>query len=136
MYTSFKGLLLGTGLQHRFNAMSQFSIFPEGMKAAEAERSTLCSLAPILFIPHGDGKTNTYEVRTIKVQISDKAAEKRPLFTGGEPKKYLQFFEMLPGFIRKKNLMDNINMPEATIEDEQLQLDTHLARKIKWRRGR
>jgi len=72
-------------------------MFPEGMKA---KHSTLCSLAPILFIPHGDGKTNTYEVRTNKVQLSDKIAEKCMIFTGDEPKKSLQFFEMVSDFIR------------------------------------
>jgi len=92
MYGSFKELLLGTGLQHRFHAMSHIGIFLEGTKASEAERGTFRSPAPILFIPHGDGKTDTYKVRTIKVQISNTVSEKCHLLTGGEPEKYLQFF--------------------------------------------
>ena len=75
MYTSFKGLLLGTGLQHRSNVMSRLGMFPEGMKASEAKRGTLHSPAPIPFIPH-DGKMDTYKVRTIKVQISNMVSEK------------------------------------------------------------
>ena len=110
MYGSFKELLLGTGLQHRFHAMSHIGIFLEGTKASEAERGTFRSPAPILFIPHGDGKTDTYKVRTIKVQISKKIAGKCPLFTGGESEKYLQFFEMVSGFIRKKNPKTDTNI--------------------------
>ena len=45
-------------------------MFPEGMKAAEAKCGTLCSPAPIPLIPHGDGKTDTYDIRNIKVQVS------------------------------------------------------------------
>jgi len=48
---------------------------------------------------------------------------------GGESKKCLQFFDIVPGFIRKKNLKTDTNMLEAAIKDEQLQLDTHLALK-------
>ena len=93
-YASFKGCLLGTGLQNRFNAMSYLGMFPEDMHASKAGCVTLCSPAPIPVIPH-DGKTDTYEVRTIKVQISDDASEKCPLFTSGEPEKHLQLFDIV-----------------------------------------
>ena len=119
------GLLPGTGLQHRFNTMTHIGMFPEGMTASETKRGTLCSSAPILFIPHV-GKTDTYEVRIIKVQISDTVSEKCPLFTGYEPEKYLQFFDIVSGFIQKKNLKTDTNELELAIEEEQLELDTHL----------
>ena len=54
------------------------------------------------------------------------------IFTGGEPEKYLQFFEMDSGFIRKKNLKpDTANMLKASIEDTQLQLEAHSVLKQK-----
>jgi len=95
-------------------------MFHVDMKAAEAERGIICSPAP--FIPHGDGRTNTYQVRTIKVQISDKVAERCVVFTGGEPEKYLRIFEMVSGFIHEKNLMTDTNVLKAYIEDKRLQL--------------
>ena len=46
--------------------MSQY-MFLDGMKSSEAERGTLCSPAPIPFIPPIESKTDTYEARTVKV---------------------------------------------------------------------
>ena len=52
-------------------------------------------------------------------------------FTGGEYEKYLQFFEMVSGFICKKYLKTATNTLNALIEDEQPQLEAHLALKPK-----
>jgi len=125
MYGRFKGFLLGTGLHHRFNVMSHIGMFSEGMHAFKAECGTLHSPAPIPFIPHG-GKTDIYEAQTIKVQISDTVSEKFHLFTGGEPKKYLQFFDTVSGFVRKKNIKTDTNELELAIKEEQLEQNTHL----------
>ena len=51
------------------------------MKASEAEHCTIHSISPIPFILN-DGKTDTYEIQTIKVQIPDEVAEKCVIFTG------------------------------------------------------
>jgi len=53
--------------------------------------------------------------------------KKCPLFTGGEPEKYLHFFDIVVGFIRNKNIKTDTDELEVAIEYEQLQLDTHLA---------
>jgi len=50
-------------------------MFQEGIKTAKAERGTLRSLAPILFIPHGDGNQDLQSVCNIKVHISDEVVE-------------------------------------------------------------
>jgi len=126
MYSSFKGLLLGTGLHHRYHAMSQFGMFPEGTQASEAKRGTNCSPAPIPFILH-DSKTATYKAQTIKVHISDTVSEKCPFCTGGEPKTYLQVFDIFAVFIRKKNLKTDTDELKVAIKDKQLLLDSHFA---------
>ena len=53
-------------------------MFPKGMKEPKAKRGTLRSPAPIPFVPH-DSKTDTYEVQTTKVHISNLVSEETPL---------------------------------------------------------
>ena len=80
-----------------------------------AECGILRSSAPILFIPQDNGKTDIYDVHTVKIQISDKVGEKCVIFAGGETEKCLQFFEMVSGFICKKNIRTDINMLNTSI---------------------
>ena len=60
------------------------------------------------------------------------SVRKCPLFTGDEPEKYLQFFDIVPGFIRKKNLKTDTDELKVAIKDKQLLLDSHLAMEPKW----
>ena len=48
---------------------------------------------------------------------------------GGEPEKYLQFFDMICGFICETNLKTDTNEAQRLIDDEKLLIETHLAMK-------
>ena len=81
--------------------MIQFSKFLEDMKADEAKCGNFHSPASIPFAPLVERKTDAYEVHIVKIHIWDKVEEKCVVLAGGDPDKYLQFLQIVAGFILK-----------------------------------
>ncbi len=83
--SSFKKLLLGTGLWHH-TKMSTSLKSPDGLKDAECKKGQLSHQPPILYIPVVDIVTPKEEPQVFKIKLPDASHLSMPIYSRGNNK--------------------------------------------------
>jgi hypothetical protein len=86
--SSFKTLLLGTGLWHHAK-MSTSLKSPDGLKDAECKKGQLSHRLPIPYIPVVDIVTPKEEPQVLKIKLPDGSHLSMPIYSRGNNEEYL-----------------------------------------------
>ncbi len=86
--SSFKKLLLGTGLWHHAK-MSTSLKSPDGLKDAECEKGQLSHRPPILYVLVVDIVTPKEEPQVFKIKLPDASHISMPIYSHGNNEEYL-----------------------------------------------
>jgi hypothetical protein len=86
--SSFKKLLLGTGLGHHAK-MSTSLMSPDGLKDAEYKKGQLSHWPPIPYAPVVDIVTPKEEPQVFKIKLPDASHLSMPIYSRGKNKEYL-----------------------------------------------
>jgi hypothetical protein len=106
--SSFKKLLLGTGLWHH-PKMSTSLRSPDGLKDAECKKGQLYHWPPIPYVPVVDIVTSMEEPQVFKIKLPDASHLSMPISSHGNNEEYLTHIPYRPGF--KHQLM----FPNVTV---------------------
>jgi hypothetical protein len=101
--SSFKKLLLGTGLWHHAK-MSTSLKSPDGLKDAECEKGQLSHPPPIPYIPVVDTVTPKEEPQVFKIKLSDVSHLSMPIYSRGNNEEYLAHIVAVLRVIEQKRL--------------------------------
>ncbi len=107
--SSFKKLLLGTGLWHHAK-MSTSLKSPDGLKIAECEKGQLSTRPPTSYVPEVDILTPKEEPQVFKVKLPDKSHLSMPIFSHGNNKEYLAHIVAFLLIIVQKRLSKKCRM--------------------------
>jgi hypothetical protein len=86
--SSFKKLLLGTGLWHHAKMSSSLKC-PDGLKDAECKKGQLSHRPPIPYVPVVDIVTPKEEPQVFKIKLPDASHPSMPIYSRGNNKEYL-----------------------------------------------
>ncbi len=101
--SSFKKLLLGTGLWHHAK-MSTSLKSPDGLKDAECKKGQLSHRPPIPYVPMVDIVTPKEEPQVFKIKLSDVSHLSMPIYSHGNNKEYLAHIVAVFQVIEQKGL--------------------------------
>jgi hypothetical protein len=86
--SSFKKLLLGTGLRHHAK-MSTSLKSPDGLKDTECKKGQLSHWPLILYVPEVDVATPKEEPQIFKIKLPDASHLSMPIYSRGNNEEYL-----------------------------------------------
>ncbi len=101
--SSFKKLLLGTGLWHHAK-MSTSLKSPDGLKDAECKKEQLSHWLPIPYVPVVDIVTPKEEPQVFKIKLLDVSHLSMPIYFRGNNKEYLAHIVVVLRVIEQKGL--------------------------------
>jgi hypothetical protein len=101
--SSFKKLLLGTGLWHDAK-MSTFLKSPNRLKDAECEKGQLSHRPPIPYVSVVDIVTPKEEPQIFKIKLPDASHLSMPIYSRGNNKEYLAHIVAVLQVIKQKGL--------------------------------
>jgi hypothetical protein len=101
--SSFKTLLLGTGLWHHAK-MSTSLKSPDRLKDAECKKGQLSHRPPIPYVPVVDIVTPKEESQIFKIKLPDASHLSMPIYSHGNNKEYLAHIVAVLGVIEQKGL--------------------------------
>ncbi len=101
--SSFKKLLLGTGLWHHAK-MSTSLKSPDGLKDPECKKGQLSHQPPILYVPVVDIVTPKEEPQVFKIKLPDASHLSMPIYPRGNNKEYLVHIVVVLQVIEQKGL--------------------------------
>ncbi len=101
--SSFKKLLLGTGLWHHAK-MSTSLKSQDGLKDAECEKGQLSHWLPIPYVPVVDIVTPKREPQVFKIKLPDASHLSMPIYSYGTNKEYLAQIVAVLKVIEQKEL--------------------------------
>jgi hypothetical protein len=100
--SSFKKLLLGTGLWH--HAKMSTSLSPDGLKNVECKKGQLSHRPPILYIPMIDIVTPEEETQVFKIKLPDMSHLSMSIYSSGNIEEYLAHIVAVFQVIEQKGL--------------------------------
>jgi hypothetical protein len=101
--SSFKKLLLGTGLRHHAK-MSTSLKCPDGLKDAECKKGQLSCWPPIPYVPVVDMVTPKKETQVFKIKLSDTSHLSMPIYSHENNEEYLAHIVAVLQVIEQKGL--------------------------------
>jgi hypothetical protein len=101
--SSFKKLLLGTGLWHHAK-MSTNLKSPNRLKNAECKKGQLSNRPPIPYVPEMDFVMPKEEPQSLKVKLPDDSHLNMPIYSHGNTKEYLMHVVAVIQIIDQKGL--------------------------------
>ena len=121
--SSFKRLLLATGLLPRHRTMSLTAFQNDGLNDQDLERGMLQKRLPLSFIPHVVEEAEGFAPPTRKIKISELVEEKVVLFTGTTPEAYVRLQDSYEGLLRKKGYCKLYDKSEVVLKEAENCLD-------------
>ena len=105
--------------------MSQFHLFPEGLKDRDYERGRPRGPPPLAFLPAKEGKNEAaIEKKMVKIKINDTLTESVNEFNSGTPEAYIRLIDTYEGLKRRMGLQDSwdarLNIQKGHDSDLQL----------------
>ena len=86
--------------------MSQFHLFPEGLKARDYERGRPRGPPPLAFLPAREEKNEALaEKKSVKIKVSDTLTETVTEFDSGPPEAYIRNIDIYEGLKRRMGLV-------------------------------
>jgi hypothetical protein len=101
--SSFKKLLLGTGLWHHAKVSTSLKS-PDGLKDAECKKGQLSHWQPILYIPVVDIVMPKEEPQVFKIKLPDTSHLSMPIYSHGNNKEYIAHIVAVLRVIEQKGL--------------------------------
>jgi hypothetical protein len=101
--SSFKKLLLGTGLWHHAK-MSTSLKSPDGLKDAECKKGQLSHRPPIPYVPVVDIVTPKEDPEVFKIKLPNASHLSMPIYSRGNNEEYLAHIVALLRVIEQKEL--------------------------------
>ena len=88
--------------------MSQFQLFPEGLKDRDYERGRPRGPPPLAFLPAKEEKNEAaIDKKMVKIKISDTLTESVTEFDSGTPEGYIRLIDTYHGLARRMGLQDS-----------------------------
>ncbi len=101
--SSFKKLLLGTGLWHHAKTSTSLKS-PDGLKDVECKKGQLSHRSPIPYVPVVDVVTPKEEPQIFKIMLPDASQLSMPIYSHGNNEEYLVHIIAVLRVIEQKGL--------------------------------